>query len=150
MAKNVEPGLHKIPVCYETAFAPDLSEAAVSLGLSTEALINIHIENAYRVYLIGFLPGFLYLGSLPANLQLKRKSTPALIKKGSVAMAGWQTGIYPADSPGGWHCIGRTPIRLFDTEQQPPFPWKAGDVIQFVRISENRFSEIEKTGQWDF
>jgi inhibitor of KinA len=149
-SSNYQSAVHLIPVCYENAFAPDLTAAAELLGLTTETVINTHLQTTYRVYLIGFLPGFLYLGSLPASLHLKRKSAPAPIKKGSVAIAGWQTGIYPSDAPGGWHCIGRTPLPMFQTQNVPPFPWIPGNDIQFVRITEAEFYETEKMGRWEY
>ena len=150
LPSKTQSASHAIPVCYETTFSPDLPAAAEMLGLSTESIINAHLQNTYRVYLIGFLPGFLYLGSLPTSLHLNRKVAPVPIKKGSVALAGWQTGIYPSNAPGGWHCIGRTPLPMFRTDTLPPFPWSPGDEIQFVRITEAEFYSIEKSGRWEY
>lgn len=142
--------LFRIPVCYGDAMGPDLKEAARLLSLSQEELVGLHTANSFRIYLVGYLPGFVYLGVLPPALRLQRKSSPVPIRKGSVAMAAWQTGIYPSNAPGGWHCIGRTPLEIFSYDKTPPMTWVPGDAFQFVAIDEARFREIEKGGAWEF
>ncbi|PRX54706.1 5-oxoprolinase subunit PxpB [Flagellimonas meridianipacifica] len=128
--------LWKLPVCYDTEFGIDLLETAESLGLSEDELIKQHTSQEYIVFGIGFLPGFMYLGGLPETLQLARRKAPRLhVEKGSVGLAGKQTGIYPQDSPGGWNIIGNCPIPVFDASKEKPCFISAGDKIQFQSIS---------------
>ena len=123
-----------IPVCYHPSLAVDL-ESFVSKNISHSELVELHTNPEYRVYMIGFLPGFLYLGGLPEPLHLPRKTTPNLkTPKGAIAIGGQQTGIYPLESPGGWHVIGRTPLSLFDINSDKPTPIKQGDFIKFYEI----------------
>jgi len=141
----------EIPVCYEEQYAPDLFTVAVHCQMSKEKVISIHLENTYLVHMLGFLPGFLYLGGLSERLCCPRKETPAKqITAGSVAIGGNQTGIYPVNSPGGWHVIGRTPISIFDPYQQNPAIASPLDKIKFIKISGSEFiklrqKQIEKT-----
>lgn len=129
-----------IPVCYDIEFGLDLDKVADRTGLTIEQITTLHAESGYRVYMLGFLPGFLYLGGLPAELEIARKQTPRLsVPKGSVAIGGQQTGIYPSDSPGGWQIIGRTPISLF--EPKTDFLIQPGDFIQFQPISKHAFHQ---------
>lgn len=129
-----------IPVCYDTTLGPDLHNVSAQLGLSIEKIIELHTSEKYRVYMIGFVPGFPYMGTLPPELEIPRKKTPTLkVSKGSVAIAGKQTGIYPAEVPGGWHIIGRTPVSLFNTSASPYCLLKAGDFVQFKQISTEEF-----------
>lgn len=125
-----EPGrLHRIPVVYD---GPDLDEVAARLGLSTSAVAELHARPIYRVFLVGFVPGWAYLGPLPEELALPRLEVPRKqVPAGSVAIAGRQTGIYPLPSPGGWHLIGRTSVRLFFPERDPPSLFRAGDRVKF-------------------
>ena len=133
---NYTPKLIVIPVCYEEEFAPDLHHVATHCKLSKDALIEAHTRETYLVHMLGFLPGFLYLGGLNPHLYCPRKTTPATnINPGSVAIGGNQTGIYPVASPGGWHIIGRTPIALFCPEAKQPFIASALDKVNFVAIS---------------
>lgn len=124
----------EIPVCYDASIAPDLPVVADRLGLSEEEVIRIHSATSYHVYMIGFLPGFPYMGELPASLFLPRKTKPVMTPAGSVAIAGRQTGIYPMDSPGGWHVIGRTPVPMFTPEADPPVFLRPGDTVRFKPI----------------
>ncbi|WP_242118552.1 5-oxoprolinase subunit PxpB [Aestuariivivens sediminicola] len=134
----------KIPVCYEAPFATDLESLSKSKGLSKEDIIDRHIQGNYTVYFIGFLPGFLYLGGLDPLLHTPRWATPRLeIEKGAVAIGGNQTGIYPFNSPGGWHVIGNSPIHFFDATKKQPCFAKAGDEIQFVRISAKQYRDTK-------
>lgn len=136
--------LWKIPVCYDTTFGIDLEAMSNEKGLTKEQIIQYHVKSIYTVYFIGFLPGFLYLGGLDDKLHFPRKSTPRLqIKKGSVAIGGNQTGIYPSESPGGWHIIGNTPISFFDVSKETPCFAKAGDGIVFYPISVYEYENIK-------
>ncbi len=123
-----------IPVCYEEEFGVDLPVFAEN-GLSKEQVVNLHTLKPLRVFMIGFLPGFLYLGGMPEALNMDRKAKPRLkVSKGAVAIGGKQTGIYPMESPGGWQIIGRTPLSLFDLSHEQPTPIRQGDKIQFYEI----------------
>ncbi|WP_179019820.1 5-oxoprolinase subunit PxpB [Winogradskyella forsetii] len=134
----------KIPVCYEDEFAMDLDNYSEAKNLSKAAIIKLHSETVYTVFFIGFLPGFLYLGGLNPILHLDRKVTPNLnVKKGSVAIGGKQTGIYPQDSPGGWHIIGNSPLELFNPKQNPPCFIKAGDKVKFYPIAKSEYLRIQ-------
>lgn len=122
----------EIPVRYN---GPDLSEVAERLQLTENEVIKIHSEGIYTVFMVGFLPGFPYLGPLPETLELPRRDTPRLrVLAGSVAIAGRQTGIYPQASPGGWHLIGTTDFQLFDPSQKPPARLQPGMQVRFKRI----------------
>lgn len=135
--------LWKIPVCYDQDFAIDLNEISGQKKLSKEDIIRLHSDAFYTVYFIGFLPGFLYMAGLDERLACPRKSTPRQhIGKGSVAIGGNQTGIYPNESPGGWNIIGNTPISFFDASKEIPCFAKAGDKIQFVSISKMEYHNI--------
>lgn len=124
-----------VPVFYGGNHGPDLPEVAHRLGMSEEAVIRLHGSRSYRVYMIGFTPGFPYLGELPEALSLPRRSTPRTrVPKGSVAIAQRQTGIYPVESPGGWHLIGWTPIELFHPERRPACLLEMGDEVRFVAV----------------
>ena len=123
----------EIPVLYGGASGPDLEPAATTLALSPSELIRLHSEREYTVYMMGFTPGFPYLGILNEKLILPRMSTPRTrVPAGSVAIAGSQTGIYPVDSPGGWHIIGHTPLKLFDPTSEKPFLFTPGDTVKFI------------------
>jgi len=130
-----EPGrLHRIPVVYD---GPDLVDVAAKLGLSPEQVIEHHGRPIYRAFLIGFVPGWAYLGPLPDELVLPRRSVPRTqVPAGSVAIAGHQTGVYPLVSPGGWHLIGRTSVRLFLPDSDPPSLFRAGDRVKFFPVPE--------------
>jgi KipI family sensor histidine kinase inhibitor len=125
-----EPGrLHRIPVVYD---GPDLDEVASRLDLSTSRVIELHGRPIYRVFLVGFVPGWAYMGPLPDELVLPRRATPRTqVPAGSVAIAGQETGIYPLVSPGGWHLIGRTSVRLFLPDSDPPSLFRIGDRVKF-------------------
>jgi len=122
-----------IPVYYGAENGPDLNAVAAQTGLTENEVIRLHSETIYTVYMIGFLPGFPYLGILPPALELPRRATPRVrVPAGSVAIAGQQTGIYPQASPGGWHLIGRTDLQLFDPQRNPPALLAPGDRVRFV------------------
>jgi inhibitor of KinA len=128
-----DPKIVEIPVRYGGVHGPDLREVAAKTGLSEPEIIRLHTETLYTVYMIGFLPGFPYLGLLHPALELARRATPRLkVPPGSVAIAGRQTGIYPQSSPGGWHLIGQTEARLFDPGKNPPALLAPGDRVRMV------------------
>ncbi|MCB0371925.1 MAG: 5-oxoprolinase subunit PxpB [Muricauda sp.] len=136
--------LWTLPVCYDLEFGMDIVEVAKTLNLSVEELIEQHTSHQYVVYGIGFLPGFMYLGGLPQSLEIPRRSEPRLqVAKGSVGLAGKQTGIYPQESPGGWNIIGNCPIPLFTPSLKDPCFVKVGDKIQFQKISKAEY-ELHK------
>ena len=135
--------LIEIPVCYGGTYGPDLEEVAVLSGLSPADVIAQHHAVTYRVYLIGFLPGFPYLGSVPAALRVPRLPEPRRkVSAGSVAVASEQCGIYPLDSPGGWRILGRTPLRIFDPRRARPSLLAAGDEVRFVPIDSHAFERF--------
>lgn len=135
--------LWKIPVCYDLSFALDLEEISRERELSIPEIIGLHSEQTYKVYFIGFLPGFLYLGGLDKRLYIPRKISPRQhIEKGAVAIGGGQTGIYPNASPGGWNIIGNSPISFFDPKLDEPCFASAGDSIQFVSVNQDTYNEI--------
>lgn len=128
--------LWRLPVCYEPEFGIDLLEVAGKLGLTQEQLIEMHTAETYTVYGIGFLPGFMYLGGLAKELEFPRRATPRLqVPKGSVGLAGKQTGIYPQESPGGWNIIGNCPIPIFNVDKAEPCFVSVGDRIQFYPVT---------------
>jgi KipI family sensor histidine kinase inhibitor len=130
----------RIPVCYGGDYGPDLGAVAASTGLSETEVADIHAGSTYRVYMLGFLPGFAYLGLVDERIAVSRRAVPRVrVPSGSVGVAGRQTGIYPADSPGGWQVIGKTPLRPFDVERPNPFLLSAGDLVRFHRIDPGEF-----------
>lgn len=125
----------RIPVCYGGAFGPDLAEVARFAGMSETEVIELHSGPMYRVFMLGFVPGFAYMGSVDPRIAAPRRATPRVrVPAGSVGIAGVQTGIYPSESPGGWQLVGRTPVKPFDLQRSPPFLLKPGDAVQFYRI----------------
>jgi inhibitor of KinA len=137
------PKVHKIPVCYEPEFAPDLLEISTLTSLSIQNIIEIHTKTEFFVFMMGFQPGFAYMGLLPESLHVPRKATPrTVVPAGSVAIAGPQTAIYPFNSPGGWNIIGRTPILPFDASRSPSFLFAPGDFVQFYAIDSATFQEL--------
>lgn len=132
--------LVRIPVCYDPALAPDLEKMLREKGLETEELIRLHTGRIYRVYMMGFLPGFAYMGEVDEQLTMKRKPGPVPIRAGSVGIAGRQTGIYPFASPGGWQIIGMTPVQLFNRQRKEPTLLQAGDRVQFYPIDKYEFA----------
>lgn len=136
--------LWKIPVCYEDGFGIDLESISAEKKISKATLIKRHSQAIYTVYFIGFLPGFLYLGGLDESLHIPRKQTPRLkIEKGAVAIGGQQTGVYPNESPGGWHVIGNTPISFFDVTKEVPCFANPGDRIVFKPITLKAHKDIK-------
>lgn len=139
-----------IPVCYEEEYGPDLSFVAEHAGLTKEEVIKIHTSKPYLIYMLGFQPGFPYLGGLDERIFTPRLSTPrTLIRAGSVGIGGEQTGLYPLASPGGWQIIGTTPVKAYNPKKNPSIPYEAGDYIRFYSISKEEFLQIEKEEEQD-
>ena len=135
-AKKKPSYLWKLPVCYDLEFGIDLEEVAKVKGKSIEQIITLHTSSSYTVFGIGFLPGFMYLGGLPKDLETPRKAVPRLhVEKGAVGLAAKQTGIYPQVSPGGWNIIGNCPVPIFDASKENPCFVNVGDSIQFYSIT---------------
>lgn len=141
-----EPPRHRVievPVWYHPSVGPDLEPLAREKGLSVEELIALHTQPEYLVHMLGFRPGFPFLGGLDPRLFSPRLATPRIaVPAGSVGIGGQQTGIYPLRSPGGWRLLGRTPLRLFSPEAEAPFMLGVGDRVRFVPITEARFREL--------
>lgn len=134
-----------IPVCYEEPYCEDMSRISEYTGLIPEEIIQMHSQTVYTVYMIGFLPGFPYLGELPSALKVPRLDKPRVaVPKGTVGIGGSQTGIYPVSSPGGWNILGRTPIDIFDPLRAEPFLLQAGTQLKFVPISYEDYLDYEK------
>ncbi|MEO2128286.1 MAG: 5-oxoprolinase subunit PxpB [Christiangramia sp.] len=140
--------VYRLPVCYSEEFGPDLHVISKRNNLAVEEIISLHSAQKYLVYFIGFLPGFLYLGGLDQKLHIPRKESPRkIVEKGSVGIAGSQTGIYPKSSPGGWQLIGRSPVDLFNPKQVPPCEISPGDQVVFEPVSEMEYFQIERAVQ---
>ena len=136
----------EIPVYYGPEVALDLPVIAEQSGLAPEAVIRIHSEQQYAVYAMGFSPGFAYLGAVDPRIAFPRQATPRQkVLQGSVGIADQQTAVYPADSPGGWQIIGRTPMNLVDYESHTLTPFNVGDTVQFIPIDKNRYLQLGGT-----
>ena len=137
--------VYEIPVCYGGEYGPDLENIAKHAGLSEQEVIEIHSSRDYLIYMLGFLPGFTYLGGLDERIHTPRLASPRLkISAGSVGIGGSQTGIYPLDSPGGWQLMGMTPIKTYDPDREVPILVEAGDYIRFVPVSEEEYFRIKE------
>ena len=137
-----ESKLTRIPAVYGGSSGPDLEGVAEYLRISPDEVVRLHCSKSYLIYMIGFMPGFPYMGELPEALVTPRLKTPRLlVPSGSVAIAQRQTGIYPMESPGGWQIIGRTPVKLFDPEEDPPSLLRMGDLVRFYPITEKEFQQ---------
>ncbi len=135
--------LHEVPVWYGGAAGPDLDDLAAFAGLTVDEVIRLHSSIEYRVYMLGFTPGFPYLGAVPDVLAMPRLPTPRdSVPAGSVGIAGRQSGIYPVSTPGGWRLIGRTPRRLYEPDKPAPFLFTAGDRVRFVPIDRQAFERL--------
>lgn len=133
--------LMEVPACFDLSFAPDLEMLAAQKQMTTDAVVHAFTSTRYRVYMIGFLPGFPYMALVPQSIATPRKQQPSLIQPGSIGIAGVQTGIYPLQSPGGWNIIGRTPWRIFDAMADTPNLFQAGDTVKFYPIDIETFHQ---------
>ena len=135
-----------LPVLYGGEYGPDLEHVAQNAGMSADEVVDLHSGTEYPVYMMGFTPGFPYLGGMSERIATPRLSTPrGVIPAGSVGIAEAQTGVYPIESPGGWQLIGRTPLRLFDVDRTPPSLIDAGDCVRFVPLAdEDEYRHIEE------
>lgn len=141
-----EPRVVEVPVCYGDLFGPDLDEVAQAHGLAAADVVRLHTDAMYSVHMLGFAPGFAYLGGLPREIATPRRDQPRMaVPAGSVGIGGSQTGIYPLVSPGGWNLIGRTPLRLFDSNRAPPTLLAVGDRVIFRAIAPNDFERMAAT-----
>jgi KipI family sensor histidine kinase inhibitor len=132
----------EVPVCYGGTLGPDLPYVAQQAGCAEEEVISLHTGREYRVFVVGFVPGFAYMGPVDDRLALPRRSNPRTrVPAGSVAIAAGQTGIYPMETPGGWHLLGRTPVRPFDETRSQPVLFRPGDRVTFRSISREEFDE---------
>ena len=133
----------RIPVCYGGELGPDIARVAEFGHLSERDVVALHSSASYRVFMLGFVPGFAYMGIVDARIAVPRRSTPRVrVPRGSVGIAGVQTGVYPAETPAGWQLIGRTPVTLFDLSRAEPFLLKAGDAVQFYPIDRDQFDRL--------
>jgi inhibitor of KinA len=143
--RGIKAPLIEIPVCYDREFAPDIDDVASVTGLADAEVIHRHSSAAYRVNCVGFIAGFPFLSGLPSELATPRRVVPRKeVPAGSVAIGGAQTGIYPRNSPGGWNVIGRTPLRLFNVQREPPTILQAGDRVRFREISREEFDAFSQ------
>ncbi|MDT8862686.1 5-oxoprolinase subunit PxpB [Alkalihalobacillus sp. MEB130] len=141
--------LIEIPVCYGGAYGPDLEYVAEYNRLTPDQVVDIHSSGEYLVYMIGFAPGFPYLGGMSEKIATPRKEQPRMeIPKGSVGIAGKQTGVYSISTPGGWQLIGKTPLDLFFKDQTPPSLLQSGDVIRFKPITEAEYNQYREDSKW--
>lgn len=140
-----ERHIWQIPCCYGSHFGPDLADLEKHSGLTRDEIISIHSNTEYKIYMLGFLPGFVYLGGLDVQLHMPRLSTPRIkIPQGAVGIGGSQTGVYPLDSPGGWRLIGSTPVDFYDPDREEPVLCRAGDYIRFVPITSSDYYDIRQ------
>jgi inhibitor of KinA len=136
------PRIVEIPVCYGGAFGPDLDDVAERHGLGSDDVVAIHTSGEYLVYMVGFMPGFAYLGGLDERIATPRRRSPrTAVPAGTVGIGGQQTGVYPLVSPGGWNLIGRTPLRIFDPARDEPTLLATGDRVRFRAIPLDEYQE---------
>lgn len=139
-----EGRLLDVPVCYGGEYGPDLADVAAQAQMSEEDVVTMHARVTYHVYMVGFIPGFAYMASVDPRIALPRRATPReRVPAGSVAIAAGQTGIYPMETPGGWHLIGRTHLRPYDPERAEPFLFRPGDQVRFHAVDRLAF-EMER------
>jgi inhibitor of KinA len=135
----------RIPVCYGGELGPDLANVALFAGMPEDEVVRVHSSATYRVFMLGFVPGFAYLGLVDERIAMPRHATPRVrVPIGSVGIAGVQTGIYPAETPGGWQLIGRTPTKPFDPARGEPFLMKAGDAAQFYSVDRAEYDRLAR------
>jgi KipI family sensor histidine kinase inhibitor len=133
-----------VPVCYSGEFAPDLAAVAAFGGITEAEAVRLHTLPTYRVFMLGFSPGFTYMGPVDGRIAAPRLPAPRVrVPAGSVGIAGVQTGIYPAPTPGGWQIVGRTPVRPFDLSRSEPFLFRPGDAVQFHAIDASEYARLQ-------
>ncbi len=140
--KDQKDAERTIPVCYDSTLGNDLEKMAAFLGLTTDAIVTSHSSTTYRVCMLGFLPGFPYLGFVPESIAMPRKRQPVPTKAGAVGIAGNQTGIYPVDSPGGWQIVGYTPLKMFDINRMEPALLQPGQRLRFEAINLKKYNKM--------
>jgi len=139
--------LVEVPVCYDDPYGPDLADVAAFGKCSVDEVIARHLAVEYRVYVVGFVPGFAYMASVDPRIAMPRRASPRLrVPAGSVAVAAGQTGIYPAETPGGWSLIGRSPIKPYDPNRREPFLFHPGNRVRFRRIAESEYRAVTQWG----
>lgn len=140
--------VRQVPVCYGGSYGPDLDDIVTVTGLSAADIIARHSAPTYRVFMIGFTPGFAYMGPVDPAIAVPRRATPRVrVPVGSVGIAGQQTGIYPSETPGGWQLVGRTPVRPFQPTRPQPFLFATGDAVQFVPIDAEAYRRLTSVGE---
>jgi inhibitor of KinA len=137
-----------VPVCYDGEFGPDLADVAAFAAAAPAEVVRLHASREYRVYLVGFVPGFAYMAEVDPRIAAPRRPSPrAAVPAGSVAIAGGQTGIYPSVTPGGWNIIGRTPLKPYDPARSQPFLFRPGDAVRFRAITRGEYDTMAGLGE---
>jgi len=143
-AESRPHALIRVPVCYGDDFGPDLPDIAKFAQTTEAEVVGIHTRSTYRVFMLGFTPGFAYMGLVDSRIAVPRRETPRVrVPRGSVCVAGVQTSVHPVDAPSGWHLIGRTPVRPFDPSRRDPFLMKPADEVQFYAIDRDEFDRLD-------
>ena len=140
---NFSKPVFEIPVCYDPVLGNDLESLSLAHSIDPGEIVSLHLSSSYYVYMLGFLPGFSYMGEVDEKIAFPRKEKPLWVKAGSVGIAGKQTGIYPVDSPGGWHILGHTPIKMFDATKVNPCLLEPGATVNFKAIDIDAFHHLE-------
>lgn len=139
--------LIRVPVCYGAELGPDLGQVARFAGMTENDVVSIHTASTYRVFMLGFAPGFAYMGKVDTRIAAPRRDMPRTrVPAGSVAIAGRQTGVYPLETPGGWQLIGRTPLKPFDARAADPFLFKPGARVRFEAVGRNEYERMITAG----
>ena len=142
-----EHALIRVPVCYGDDLGPDLPNIARFAQASEAEVVEIHTSTTYRVFMLGFMPGFAYMGLVDGRIAVPRRETPRVrVPRGSVCVAGVQTSVHPVEAPSGWHLIGRTPVKPFDPSRPDPFLMKPADEVQFYPIGRQEFDRLDRLG----
>jgi inhibitor of KinA len=144
-ADSREHTLIRVPVCYGDEFGPDLPDIAAFAHATEADVVEIHTRTTYRVFMLGFMPGFAYMGLVDSRIAIPRRETPRVrVPRGSVCVAGVQTSVHPVEAPSGWHLIGRTPLRPFEPARRYPFLMKPADEVQFYSIDRREFDRLDR------
>jgi inhibitor of KinA len=138
----------RIPVCYGGELGPDLADVAAFGGITESAAVDLHVGVTYRVFMLGFMPGFAYLGIVDGGIAAPRREAPRVrVPRGAVGIAGSQTGVHPVEAPSGWQLIGRTPVKPFDPTRAEPFLMKPGDSVRFYQVERPEFDRMERASR---